>query len=751
MASSLSKLEIYVRITLIVRKILSSLILIALTAVVSSAAIAEMLRSEPHYARIAEVFSAGLPQVHLTHEPLDNEISATALDNFLNSLDHDHSFFLQMDVDEFRKHTNKLDDLLRDGRLEYAYAIYEVLKQRAANRVEYVEELLEKGFDTEKNERHVWRRKDLPWADGEKAWDELWRKKIKNEYLGHVVGKILSDEEAEKEKDEKVEKKEKTASSRKLDLSPEDRINKNYSQFLHILKENDAEWVLQAYLSSFAGAYDTHSAYMSPRADEDFDIAMSLSLRGIGALLTLDDGAAQVVRLIHGGPAEKDGRLKPNDKIIAVAQGDGESQDIMYWPLYKSVRLIRGEIGTKVVLSVIPDSDASGTSVEDIDLIRDEILLEDSAAKSKTRTITNETGAFKLGVLTLPDFYADLRGSGSDKNLRSCSADVKTLLGTLKEENVDGVLLDLRNNGGGSLVDAIKMTGFFIESGPIVQVKSAGRVRIQKDPDKNLIYGGPLVVLVNRMSASASEILAGALQDYGRAIIVGDSKTHGKGSVQSVFAVDQRNKKMGSMKITTAGFYRIDGRSTQLEGVHPDIIVSSPLDVMEVGEEFLPNVLTLPGIDAVRYSHYKITSEVVSYLNKLSQARRSEGERFKTFEGLLAELKIKSEKKEISLNLKDRIELARNDKDFNERLKAFSPEDEKDETDPEEEVASAENDKNGSEVAGAEVKVEEEDDNRTTSDLVLEEGLMILRDLVEYEKKPIPNMSSDAQKKPSGV
>lgn len=681
------------------------------------------IRSEPHFTEIARVVADNLPHAHVSHEELNDPIAVQALENYLNVMDFDHSYFMAEDVKSFEAQVMELDDQLKVGHLEFAYEVFNRVKERAANRVDYVESLLAKGFRFSIPETYQPKRKDLPWARGEEAWNDLWRKKIKNEWVARKVSTVLKTEKL----DEKTDDLEKSEDTPEEKLTPKESILKRHRQYLSVLNGHDAEWVLQAYLNAFAQAYDPHSAYLSPRATEDFDIAMKLSLTGIGAVLTYDEGAAKIVRLIAGGPAHADGELEAGDRIVAVAQSDEDAVDIMYWPLYKSVRLIRGEKGTDVVLSVIPVSDPSGTNTKKVRLTRDKINLEERAASSSIHELPGwqDGDLLHLGVVSLPDFYADQQGKKrGDPEFRSCSQDVKRILGQFGEKSVDGVLLDLRNNGGGSLQDAIEMTGFFIDRGPIVQVKANRRVRVLNDPDRETVYDGPLVVLVNRMSASASEILAGALQDYGRAIVVGDEKTHGKGSVQSVFPIDRRDDKQGSLKVTTAAFYRIDGKSTQLYGVKPDIVLPSIMDVMEIGEEFLPNVLPWSRVAGTQYKRYALPENMVTDLNRRSESRRGQNEGFVLYNDLVKHIGDRLEIESISLNYDERLALARADEaldDIRDQIGDVVKANEGMVIRLDDEDATSEDEKSS-----------EDDESRDDiSDLVLNEALFILRDFVE--------------------
>jgi carboxyl-terminal processing protease len=444
---------------------------------------------------------------------------------------------------------------------------------------------------------------------------------------------------------------------------------------------------------------------MTPSSVEDFDINMKLSLVGIGAMLRPEDGSAEVVRIIPGGPADQDGRLKAGDKIIAVAQGDEEPVSILHWPLYKSVRLIRGEIGTKVVLTIIPASDRSGTRTRKIDIMRDEVKLEEQAAKGKVREVEFGEGEVRrLGVITLPDFYADFTAANNnEKDARRASSDVRRLINELTLEGIEGLVLDLRNNGGGSLVESIDIAGMFISSGPIVQVKERRGVQVLPDADPDVLYDGPMVVLVNRLSASASEILAAALQDYKRAVIVGDRQTHGKGTVQTLMPLS--GDRRGSLKLTTAGFYRINGGSTQLKGVTPDIIIPSYLDVMDFGEDSLKHALPWDTIRPAMYRTQNGLDEIIPLLAEQSQERLAENNEFQVFLQRRERLKERYETKTVSLSLDTRIEEAAAEKELDD-------------------IQSG-------------VFLDEDNGEEQDSDLILRETLHILSDMIDL-KNPHP-------------
>jgi carboxyl-terminal processing protease len=411
--------------------------------------------------------------------------------------------------------------------------------------------------------------------------------------------------------------------------------------------------------------------------------------------LSSEDGAAKIERLIPGGPAEQDGRLKPGDKIIAVAQGEEEAVDVLHWPLYKTVRLIRGDKGTKVVLTVIPNNNPA--SLEKIDIVRDEVKLEEQAAKGEIRAVDGIDGEpMQVGVITLPDFYADFKGK-NDQEATSCSRDVERILKELLEQGAKGIVLDLRNNGGGSLMEAINLTGLFIETGPVVQVRDRNMVRALRDNDPSIVYDGALVVLVNRLSASASEIVAGALQDYGRAIVVGDSKTHGKGTVQTLLALHDREN-LGSLKVTTASFYRIAGGSTQLEGVKPDIVIPSFVETLEVGEDLLSNALPYTTVNQLKYRPWKNREVLIPVLQKRSEERRSSDPRFQSFTDLFARMKERQDSETISIQIEKRRAWAASDRELRKKIEDTNP------------------------------------DTGKKDDLILGEALNIMRDLIVLEK-----------------
>ena len=662
----------------------------------------DVKKSDLDIPKITHLFAASLPYYHLNQLPIDEKVCADAFDLFIDSLDPAHSYFLQSDIEQFKKQIPDLRNQLNKGDISFASTTFERLMERIENRMNFVEQQLEAGFNTDLDETFLWDRKDAPWPKDEAEWNDLWRKRLKNEYVAKLVSdQVYDDEEIEELPNSASTNKVTVAETDEEPLTPEEFILERYKQHKLTMETFDEEMLLQRYLTSFAQVYDPHSDYMSPSSVEDFDINMSLSLVGIGAMLRPEDGTAKIVQIIAGGPADRDGRLQEGDKIVAVAQGDEEPVSILHWPLYKAVRLIRGEKSSKVVLTIIPASDRSGTRTKKIDLIRDEVKLEEQAASGEIKELQQDDGSVrKIGLVNLPDFYADFAAtSRNDKDAKRASTDLRRIINEQTSEGIDGMILDLRNNGGGSLLEAIEITGLFIPSGPVVQVKERSGIQVLPDADPQVEFDGPMIVLVNRLSASASEILAAALQDYKRAVIVGDEKTHGKGTVQTLMPL---GKHRGSLKLTTAGFYRINGKTTQLNGVTPDIVLPDYLDVMGLGEDALDHALPSDTIRSAMYRTQKGVAEFLPMLAEQSRERLANNEEFQSMMQSRERLKERYETKIVSLSLEKRLSEAQKEKELDDiQEKAF------------------------------ESDTEEKDDD--TNDLVLQEALNIVSDLIDFQ------------------
>lgn len=503
---------------------------------------------------------------HYNKPPLNDERSIQIYDNYLKLLDPSRSYFTAADIAEFNQWRTKFDDLLKSGDLEPGFTIYRRHLTRLQERLDFALAELAKGVDKidfTVNETLEVDREKAPWAKNRAELDELWRKRVKDEVLRlKIAGKETKD--------------------------IQELLTKRYKNQLSRLKQTRGEDVFQAYINAFATTYDPHTTYLSPDNAENFDINMSLSLEGIGAVLQSDNEHVKVVRLVPAGPAEKSKQIAPADKIVGVAQGNGEMVDVIGWRLDEVVKLIRGPKGSTVRLEVIPASNPpSDQTSKVVTITREAVKLEEQAAKKKVLNLKHEGRDYKLGVIELPAFYLDFKAfRAGDPNYKSTTRDVKRLLDELQAEKVDGVVIDLRNNGGGSLQEATELTSLFIEQGPTVLVRNAdGRVDVLADENKGIYYNGPLAVLVNRLSASASEIFAGAMQDYHRALILG-GQTFGKGTVQTIQPLNH-----GELKLTLAKFYRVSGQSTQNQGVIPDILYPDVMDTKDIGESALPAAL----------------------------------------------------------------------------------------------------------------------------------------------------------------
>jgi carboxyl-terminal processing protease len=641
------------------------------SAAPSTGAVSKILVPAPLDGRIARLVANALPSMHLTRAPLDDTVATNAFILYINNLDFDHSIFLQADIDRFQLQAPQLNNRLRNGDVAFAFEIFECYRERLRNRLAFVKKRLDQEIDLNQTDEYVWKRKAAPWPQSNAEWNEIWDKKIRNEYLTRVVARQLASEKSTSSNRPTETPSVLTNGLQRITdqenalLAPTEFIRKRYDHYREVIEDTDPEWVLQTYLSAFFHAYDPHSDYLSVSSTEDFDIGMKLSLVGIGAILSSEDGAAKIERLIPGGPADRDGRLKPGDKIIAVAQGTNEPVDVLHWPLSKTVRLIRGEKGTPVSLTILPAADAGGALTTTLKIIRDEVQLEEQAAKGRIEKVTHDGHARSVGVIVLPTFYVDLKNKlSAGESFRSSTRDVAQIVSDMKTGGVEGIILDLRNNGGGSLAEAVEMTGLFLLAGPIVQVKEIRGTQALSDPDPGVLWNGRLIVLVNRQSASASEILAAALQDYGRALIVGDSKTHGKGSVQSLVNLDQRDPRLGSVKLTTASFHRITGYSTQCHGVTPDIQVSSLLDALEVGEEFLPHALTATQIPPLLFRSSNQVAGIIPTLRARSETRQQSSPAFKNNRELMAKIAEQQAAQSISLNYTKRLALARTETDL---------------------------------------------------------------------------------------
>ena len=560
---------------------------------------------------------------HYRKQSVNDELSQNLLSQYLEHLDPAKSYLLQSDINEFKQWETTLDDKLKKGDLEPGFKIYNRYYKRAIERLQSNIELLESDFefDLSKDEYLPFDIDDNQWPATSAEADDYWRKRIKEAYLRLK----LNDKEPE--------------AAREL-------LIKRYTNLKKQLGQRDNEDIFQVYMNSLMGLYDPHTSYLSPRSMENFRIAMSLSLTGIGAVLQLEDEHTKIVRVVPGGPADKHGVLQAGDKIVAVGQDKKEMVDVIGWRLDDVVELIRGEKDSVVRLEIIPSKGESAGNSREISIVRDKIQLEEQAAKAEVIEVTNDTGSYKLGVIEIPTFYLDIEAYyNRDPNFKSTTKDVKRLLDELQEQNVEGVILDLRNNGGGFLQEATTLTDLFIDPGPIVQVRHADQYISRNYRSRaSAYYQGPIMVLINRLSASASEIFAGAIQDYGRGLVVG-GQSFGKGTVQVQLPV-----KEGQIKLTESKFYRVSGTSTQHQGVIPDIKLPSFYNLDKVGESSEENALPWDKIPAVPHRHYDFLKMPVDTLQEYHHKRLSEDPDLVYMSDELALIKERREIKQLSLN-----------------------------------------------------------------------------------------------------
>ena len=531
-----------------------------------------------------------LSRNHYRKMSIDHESAEKVFNRYLDRLDPNRSFFLQTDIEQFWPYRDQLDTALKNGDLKPAFAMFNRYRVRAEERARFMLAMVKQGItnlDLKKDEDLIVDRKEEPWLKNRKAQRELWRRQFKDSVLSLKLNNKTDEEIAEQ-------------------LT---RRNTNLLRRLHQSKSEDA---FQTYINAFTGTFDPHTQYFSPQTAENFDINMSLSLEGIGAVLSSEDEYTKVVSVVPGGPAEKAGQLKPGDKIVSVAQGKkGRLEDVVGMRLDDVVKLIRGKKQTLVRLEIIPGSSKSN-STRIYEITRDKVKLEEQDASSRILKVEMDGKKQRIGVIEIPTFYIDFKAAQSgDPNYKSTTRDVRRLLREMNKQNIDGLVIDLRANGGGSLQEANELTGLFIEQGPTVLVKdSRGRTERQQDPDPTQVYSGPLAVVVDRLSASASEIFAGAMQDYGRALVIG-SQTYGKGTVQSIQPLNH-----GQLKLTLAKFYRISGESTQNQGVLPDIAYPSLYDGRDIGESKLPDALPWDTIKPISFRKYGDMSPYLKQLDK---------------------------------------------------------------------------------------------------------------------------------------
>src|SRR2546421_638077 len=584
-----------------------------------------------------------LEEGHYTHKQLNDDLSGKILRSYLELLDFSHLFFTQEDVDAItQKYGSALDDDILLGNLKPAYEIYDLYQKRVDERDAKIKEFLKQPVDFKADGTIDFRREKSSWPKNGVDADELWRGRIASELLQEHL------------------------SEHPIEPGPQ-LVARRYDRLARNVHESDRDEQAKFFLDAVALAYDPHSEYLSESDLKNFSINMGLSLVGIGAMLRTEDGYAKIESLVPGGPAQVDGRLKVGDRITAVGQGTGDFVDVRDMRLDKVVEMIRGKKGSRVRLLVIPADAADPSKRKNVELVRDEIKLKDQEARADIIIKKDDEGRpVKLGWITLPSFYADM-----DHHAKSTTKDVLALLKRLKKENIAGLVVDLRRNGGGSLEEALSLTGLFLKSGPVVQTKDYnGSIRISSDPDPGIAYSGPLVVLTSRQSASASEIFAAALQDYGRAVVVGDKNTFGKGTVQTILPIGRfasllgsRSDEDGALKLTIQKFYRVAGGSTQLHGVASDVILPSLSDLPEFGEGALKNALPYDEVAKARYTKWSDSHSLfIDQLRGRSEERVKNDPEFHFVMEDIGRLRHKLDENRISLNEDQRKKELQDDK-----------------------------------------------------------------------------------------
>ena len=578
-----------------------------------------------------------LEEAHYSRAPIDKKMSEQVFQRYLDFLDPQHSYFLAGDIAEFQAYRLKFDDMIRTGEIDPAYLIFARFQQRNRDRIQHAIDLLKSEPDWTVNETFDFDRTKAAWVQNEADLNELWRKRVKNDALSLVLtGKSWSD--------------------------AADLLRKRYERVLKRVDQVSPEDVFENLMNAYARSFDPHSSYFSPRNSEEYRIQMSLNYEGIGASLQLVDDYVTIMNVIEGGPAAVAATLNQNDRITAVGQGkDGELKDVIGWRLDDVVQLIRGKAGTTVRLQVLPAGAAPGSKEKTLDFVRNKVTLEAQAAHKEVKNIQRGGRTLKIGVITVPGFYQDIAAQNAgDQNFRSTTRDVLKLLTELKGENIDGLVLDLRGDGGGYLPEATALTGLFIDHGPVVQLKdTTGRLEVLDDPQPAPAYDGALAVLVDRFSASASEIFAGAIQDYHRGVILGQ-RTFGKGTVQNLVPLDRWAQKpsSGQLTVTIGKFYRVTGESTQHRGVEPDVPLPSPIDVKEVGESSLEAALPWDRIAGVPFQASATPGGMLSVaaLTSDEDTRSQHDPDYRWLVSDIAAIDSVREQHSVSLNLKERKE-----------------------------------------------------------------------------------------------
>lgn len=652
----------------------------------------------------ADWVSKYLTRLHYASKPLDDAMSQQILRRYIESLDSEKVFFLKSDIDGFtERYADTLDDAIERRKLEPVYDVYRVYLKRLHERTDFARAVLKKGFDFTLDEDYAYDRKDADWAADGAELDEHWRQRVKNDWLRLKLADRKDDKIAE-------------------------TLDKRYRDFATRVDQLDRQDVFQSFLNAYAMAIEPHTNYLGPRASENFAISMRLSLEGIGAVLQRDGEFVVIRSVVEGGPAAMGGKVKVGDRIVAVGQAkDKHLTDVVGWRLEDVVDLIRGPKDTLVKLEVLAAESGIGGQTSVIEITRDKVKLEEQAAH-KSVIETGGSNPHRIGVIELPAFYLDFAARArGDSDYRSSTRDVRKLLSELEQENIDGVLIDLRNNGGGSLTEATELTGLFIDKGPVVQVRDGrGRVQVESDTDSGVVYEGPIAVLVNRASASASEIFAAAIQDYGRGLIIGEP-TFGKGTVQQLVDLDyianKDSAELGQLKLTMAQFFRIDGGSTQHKGVVPDLAFPVTLDASDYGESTFDNALPWTKIAAARYAPVGSFERLAPMLETRHEERIKHDPEFGFLQEDIEQYRDSRARKSISLNLAKReAERKADEKRIADRAAARGEADAK-------LVAKLDDGLNPGERGARDL--ENEADKEKKTDVLLTEGARVLGDVID--------------------
>jgi carboxyl-terminal processing protease len=586
--------------------------------------------------RVSKLVSNVIERSHYRQSPINDPVSALVLDRFIEQLDGSRSYFLAGDIAEFERFRYQLDDAVVGGQLEPVFTIFNRFQLRNRERVAYALELLKTEPDFAVEEDFEFDRAKAPWAKTQTELNEIWRKRVKND----AVSLMLTE---------------------KTWTETRDILQKRYERVVKRTEQITSDDIFEVFMNAFAHVFDPHSSYFSPRNSEEYRIQMSLSYEGIGASLQLVDDYVTVLNVLPGGPAAVNGTLNANDRILAVGEGrGGKYVDVVGWRLDDVVQIIRGKVGTTVRLQILPAGAAPGSPERELELIRNKVTLEAQAAQKEVRKVKRGEREMSVGIINVPSFYQDFEAKSSGaKDYRSTTRDVRKLVEELKQERVDALVIDLRGNGGGHLTEATALSGLFIPNGPIVQLReTGGRVEVLDDPEPSIAYDGPLVVLVDRFSASASEIFAAAIQDYGRGIVVGQ-QTYGKGSVQNLYPLDRYalgpDPGFGQLTVTIGKYYRVTGESTQHRGVQPDIAMPTAISTEEVGESTRESALPWDRIRPVDFGRETALSQAVAALEQSHEQRIAQDPDFRLLLGDLESFEKVRTQKRLSLNLKTRI------------------------------------------------------------------------------------------------